>query len=85
MEELDPDEYCAMLEAEARTKNPEEEYKMKAAYLFGSLREKIDELDKLVDDLIGKIEQQRSDQKRQNKHTDALPQSTERCENCRGE
>jgi hypothetical protein len=32
MEEMDVDEYLAMLEEEARKKNPEEEYVLYAAY-----------------------------------------------------
>ena len=58
MEEMDTDEYLTMLEEEARTRNPEEEYQMYAAYLFGSLREDLDELERFIADLIAKMKHQ---------------------------
>ena len=78
MEEIDPDEYCAMQEAKAREKNPEEEYQMEAAYLLGAIRDKIDELEKFIDDLIGKMKQQDSKWKHQNRHKDALSKPANR-------
>jgi len=61
MEEMDVDEYLAMLEEEARRENPEEEYQMYAAYRLGSIREEIDKLEIMIDDLISKIRQQKDD------------------------
>jgi len=61
MEEMDADEYFAMLEEEARKENAEEEYQMYAAYRLGSLREEIDKLKTMIADLISKIKQQKGD------------------------
>jgi len=58
MEEIDPDEYCAMLEAKAREENPEEEDQMYAAWRLGPLREEIDKLEKFIADLIAKMKHQ---------------------------
>ncbi len=82
MEEMDPDEYCAMLEAKAREENPEEEYQMDAAYLFGTLRKDLDELERFVYDLISATKQQNSGQQRRNKHKSALSRPPMHLEDC---
>ena len=68
MEEIDTDEYLAMLEEKARKENPEEEYQMYMAWRLGSLQEEIDKLETFITNLIGKLRQQREDMHDKNKH-----------------
>lgn len=58
MEEMDTDEYCAVLEEESRKKNPEEKYQLYMAWRLDSIRQEIDKLEVFIDHLMSEIRQQ---------------------------